>query len=689
MNDPHGETVKDGKIDLSICMIVKNEEADIRACIESVREVAGEIVILDTGSTDGTVEIAGEMGAHVFSARWENDFAKARNQCLSHARGYWVLFIDADERLAKESCIPLRNEASTRPGRPIVFAVKFFNMTDKNTVSSVHCAPRLFVRLPQVTFIGKLHEQICYADTEDMIPSILREDIIIEHHGYKKSILNARNKSERNESILTEMIRENPEHWYPHFTYGRHILTLETTDDRYREAVEHLRKADSYAASSGENHAQSSICYYIANAHLKLREPEKAIELLKKALEMNDTSCDIHYSLGKAYSELAQWNRAIEFFSQAMKVDQIDRQSGLRVHVADISQWIAPFEIGCIYAMQLNDHMKALDFFRKAEVHIQSSPLIAVKLFNSFLHMGDHEKAAYYMYELRSLFPDFNECLPEHELFEYYIRHDGREAAIAFTRRYREKLQRNCSVIFLHICGDSMLNTGDYEEALSLYSFASAIADNNNENLFIAQGHCYLKMKRFNEGIECLEKGRQAFPESCAIDNNIASLYMETGDYGKALHYASGALRKNPEYPVTRFNLAKIEYNLKHYREALAHLDMLMTEKQFHVDALFLSAVIYFELRDHQHSIQILNTIIESQPGHLEAYRYLIMNFRAAGNEAVADLLEKALKTVVAIAQGSPMSTYLSGTIDENHSIEQMESLKSSEEKNEIILPIY
>ncbi|MGV8121179.1 MAG: tetratricopeptide repeat protein [Candidatus Xenobiia bacterium LiM19] len=688
MNDAHGETVKDGRIDLSICMIVKNEEADIRACIESIRDVACEIVILDTGSTDRTVEIAGEMGAHIFSARWENDFAKARNQCLSHAGGYWVLFMDADERLAAESRIPLQNEVSTRPGRPIVYAVKFVNMNDENKVSSVHCAPRLFVRLPQVIFVGKLHEQICDADNKNMIPSILREDIIIEHHGYKKSILDARKKSERNESILTEMIQEDPENWYPHFTYGRHILTLETTDDRCREAIRHLRKADSCAAASGDTHTHSSICYYMANAYLRLREPEKAIGLLRKALELNDSSCDIYYTLGKAYSELAQWDRAIESFSQAMKGDHIDRQSGLRVHVADISQWIAPFEIGCIYAMQLNDHLKALDFFRKAELCIQSSPLIAVKLFNSFLHAEDPEKAAYYLYELRSLFPDFNECLPEQELFEYYMEHAGRDEAIAFTKRYRERLQRNCSLQFIRICGDAMRNAGDYQEALSFYSFASAIGD-TDEDLFILQGHCHFKMKRCQEGIDCLEKGRQAFPESCAIDNNIAALYMETGNYEGALHYASEALRKNPEYPVTRFNLAKIEYNLTHYREALAHLDTLSEDTQYHDDGLFLSAVIYFDLKEYQRSIQILNTIIESRPAHLEAYRYLIKNFRAAGNGAVADSLEKALTTVVAVTQGNTMSAYLSGTIDEKHSTEQMERKKSSEEKNEIILPIY
>jgi|GEM_PF-3433717 len=688
MNDETGETVGDRESNLSVCMIVKDEEADIKACLESVKEVADELVILDTGSKDRTVEIAGEMGAHIFSARWESDFAKARNQCLSHARGYWVLFIDADERLTPESIAPLRREVSTRPAGPVVYAVKFLNITDKNTVSSTHCAPRLFVRASEVTFIGKLHEQICTVDNRKMIPSILREDITIMHHGYQKSTMESRKKSERNESILTEMIQEDPESWYPHFTYGRHILTLETTDDRCREAIRHLRKADSCAAASGDTHTHSSICYYMASAYLRLKEPEKAIELLRKALLLNDASSDIYHTLGKAYSELSQWDMAIESFSRAVKEDQIDRQSGLRVHAAEISQWIAYFEIGCIYAMQLCEHLKALEYFRKAEAYIHSSPLIAVKIFNSLLEMGDRDNAECYIYKLRNLFPDFNECLPEHELFEYFMEHDGREAAIAFARRYVEKMQSKCSLQFLRLCGYALQSNGDYEEALFIYSYAAAVTGIITEDLYTAQGHCYLKMKRFQEGIDCLQKGRQAFPESCALDNNIAALYMEAGDYGKALFHASEALRKKPEYPVTRFNLAKIEYNLRHYSEALSHLDTLKSEKKFCTDALFLSAVIYHELREYNSSIQILNTIIESRPGHLEAYRYLIMNFRAAGNAAVADSLEKALKTVVAIAQGSTMAAFLSGTIDEKPEAEQSEIRKSSDRKNEIILPI-
>lgn len=654
MNDVHVETVKDRKIDLSVCMIVKDEEADIRACIESVREVADEIVILDTGSTDRTVEIARGMGAHVFSAEWENDFARARNQCLAHAGGAWVLFIDADERLTAESRIPLRNEAANRPGGPVVYAVKFLNMTEADKISYVHCAARLFLRLPQVSFTGKLHEQIWDSERKALIPATLRGDIAIEHHGYKMSIFNEKNKTERNEKILRDMIQEDPDRWYSHFIYGRQIVTNDSSDERYRDAIEHLGRAIVCSEATGELFTHSSIYYYMANAHLKLREPEKAIGLMRKSLEMNDTGCDIYFTLGTAYAELKKWDKAIEFFKKAIKDDHIDMQSQLRAHRMDISQWRASLEIGSIYVIQLNDRQKAMDYLKKAELYMDTSPFIAVKLFATFLKICNPEKAAYYMYELRSHFPDYHECLPEHELFEYYMEHEGREDAINFTRRYREKLRKNSSVQFLRLCGDALLNTGEYEEALSLYSYVSDIIDKKTEDMFILQGHCYLKMKRFDEGIECLERGRLRFPDSGSIDNNIAALYMETGDFEKALHHATEALRKSPEYPAARFNLAKIEYNLRHYREALAHLDnldTLMTDNQFHDDGLFLSAVIYFDLKEHERSIQILNTIIESQPGHLEAYRYLIMNFRAAGNEAVADSLEKALSAITAIAK--------------------------------------
>ena len=87
---------------ISLCMIVKDEEEFLPGCLESVKEAVDEIIIVDTGSTDRTVEIAKSYGAKVYFHPWENDFSKARNYSISYATGDWIMYLDADEELFKE-----------------------------------------------------------------------------------------------------------------------------------------------------------------------------------------------------------------------------------------------------------------------------------------------------------------------------------------------------------------------------------------------------------------------------------------------------------------------------------------------------------------------------------------------------------------------------------------------------------
>ncbi|HLP14673.1 MAG TPA: glycosyltransferase family 2 protein, partial [Bacteroidota bacterium] len=98
----------EGQIRLSLSMIVKNEEARLAECLESMKHVADEIVIVDTGSTDRTIAIARAYGARVIEFPWNGSFSDARNTSLSNCRGEWVIFLDADERLEKASVPTLR-----------------------------------------------------------------------------------------------------------------------------------------------------------------------------------------------------------------------------------------------------------------------------------------------------------------------------------------------------------------------------------------------------------------------------------------------------------------------------------------------------------------------------------------------------------------------------------------------------
>lgn len=86
---------------LSLSMIVKNEERFLPGCLESVKGLVDEIVIVDTGSTDGTKKIAESCRAKIIDFKWCDDFSAARNESLRHVTGDWVLYLDADERLDK------------------------------------------------------------------------------------------------------------------------------------------------------------------------------------------------------------------------------------------------------------------------------------------------------------------------------------------------------------------------------------------------------------------------------------------------------------------------------------------------------------------------------------------------------------------------------------------------------------
>jgi GT2 family glycosyltransferase/serine/threonine protein kinase/tetratricopeptide (TPR) repeat protein len=194
---------------LTVCLITKNEENFLEQCLQSVRDVAHQIIVVDTGSTDRTVEIAKKFNAQVHSFPWNDDFSAARNEALRHATGDWVLSLDADEELLPEHHATLLREmqAPEALGYRLPIIDKGREREGRNHV------PRLFRNAPGLFFVGRIHEQVFSSlaarGEEWGLTSVIGQTALL-HHGYQKEVMVSRDKVARNLRLLQLALEDMP-----------------------------------------------------------------------------------------------------------------------------------------------------------------------------------------------------------------------------------------------------------------------------------------------------------------------------------------------------------------------------------------------------------------------------------------------------------------------------------------------
>ena len=165
---------------LSVCMIVKNEEKNVEECLETVKDFADQVVVVDTGSTDRTVEIAEKYGIAVIRSDWRGDFSYSRNISLDHATSQWVLWLDADDRVPLSEAEKFKRLKTAPPDR--AFYLKVRNVRQGGFGEQWYQL-RLFPNHPEIRFERKVHEQVGFAIKKLKMP-VFRVDVRIDHIGY-------------------------------------------------------------------------------------------------------------------------------------------------------------------------------------------------------------------------------------------------------------------------------------------------------------------------------------------------------------------------------------------------------------------------------------------------------------------------------------------------------------------------
>lgn len=206
---------------LSICLIVKNEVERLPRCLAPLRPLADEIVIADTGSTDGTLELIRSAGVKVIEFPWCDDFSAARNACLAEAAGEWVLFVDADEVLVPISRGKL--ERLLRKAKEPAFTVDIVSPRGPGDEEVAHIV-RLFRNLPEHRYEGRIHEQVLGSICKRLGVATLTpppSGLKFQHEGYTPEMRIARGKWERNRRLLLAEIEARPEEPGLRFLFAR------------------------------------------------------------------------------------------------------------------------------------------------------------------------------------------------------------------------------------------------------------------------------------------------------------------------------------------------------------------------------------------------------------------------------------------------------------------------------------
>ena len=174
---------------ISVCMIVKDEEKLLEACLQSINDIVYEIIIVDTGSKDNTIEIAKKYSANIFSYTWDNSFSNARNYSINKAKGDWLLLLDADEQLVQEDKQKLLDFIKSTSFDGAHF--KMYNyIGEYGSINyTTHNALRLLKNTGEYYFVGDIHEQIARKDGQKMDNKFALLDVRLKHYGYLDNIV--------------------------------------------------------------------------------------------------------------------------------------------------------------------------------------------------------------------------------------------------------------------------------------------------------------------------------------------------------------------------------------------------------------------------------------------------------------------------------------------------------------------
>jgi glycosyltransferase involved in cell wall biosynthesis len=451
----------DKLVTLSLSMIVKNEAKYLKDCLESVKTIVDEIIIVDTGSDDNTIDIAKSYDAKIFPFEWINDFSAARNYALTKSTGKWILYLDADERLNPDSIKEIRNIVQS--GSKIGIWCKVISIDEKNNRPNMMKYIRLFKNSPNLKFSGKAHEQILPSLVANAY-TIKDSAIEISHLGYNVDKNELDKKATRNLELLLSEYKEVPNS-YTAFQIAQSYAIIKEEF----EARKYFEIALKDKNLSGE---YKTISYrYIAGQEYNRNNLDKAKELIDKGLSLGFHQPLLYMVASQIYFKIGDKERAellcMQGYEYNSKLVKGELESAFDLLVApDIIAYY-----GIDYAIK-NRNKTSFNFYFKE--------LKSMKRIH-----GDSEVELEFIY---SLFNNHEFSVDDINRFSSIVNQKNLELFLSLLENYKQNKSKyellrelkgrfSESIRLFNIIGNTMIALGRNKEAKELWE--SRIVDNS------------------------------------------------------------------------------------------------------------------------------------------------------------------------------------------------------------------
>ena len=633
---------------LSLVMIVKNEEARLGRCLESVQGLVDEVVVVDTGSSDRTVEVAERYGAKVHYFTWCEDFSAARNESIRHATGDWLMWLDADDIFPKENFSKVRR--AVRMGKRHAF---YFRLQDEGYDATSCLQLRLFPNLPGVRFEMPVHEQVALS-LGRLGLEIVPTEIVVRHTGYTTPEV-VRAKQRRYFQIMQRWLEAHPDDYivrhheaHTHYVWGE----LDEAIADYRRILEEGR-----AAADRNLIIVTTAHLYVGRSLMRKGEYGAALPPLREALRMDDQYAVTHLTLGECYLRLDRIEEAFRHLRLTQKYED-------QVTFAPND----PRKVRALVRLFLGQAHEAKGDLREAARHYEAAEAVGVPevealgpLSAALRKTGRKQEAQQALERAMARHADN----PNHpfNLGVMALEDGDLDRAEGLFLRATETGE-GVSQAFLNL-GFIAKKRGAFDRAEAMYrQAAERMADGTEAQANL--GHLYLSLKRWDAATEALRRVRGQQQALLDINLGLAVSAAHTGDaatvremlglvvratYGAALAAGLPGDVSAPEMAQLFVEAGRMLLNQKQLAcAALAYEAARALDPNLHSAALALAEVLRHQ-GETWRAIEVYEGLIQAAPG-ADLFRKLGACYRQLGSDAAAQACE-AQAVAMAQAKGA------------------------------------